>query len=188
MTVTPAIRLIDGSLDGAKLNPFGWLLHRHQAKSGWVAESGLFRVLVWTYLFKNIAARDLAKFLEIYGLPTRVGTYSDGASEEEKNMLLWALRDLGITLAALSTSAPLYALSPLHKGRSTRSSIMMQWCESTQSKVILGGTLTTQADGKTSTNALGNVHNEVRHELTASDAVQAGRYADPRPALPVAQA
>ncbi|WP_438806924.1 phage portal protein family protein [Sodalis sp. (in: enterobacteria)] len=48
----------------------------------------------------------------------------------------------------------------------------MQWCESTQSKVILGGTLTTQADGKSSTNALGNVHNEVRHELTASDAVQ----------------
>lgn len=49
---------------------------------------------------------------------------------------------------------------------------MMQWCESTQSKVILGGTLTTQADGKNSTNALGNVHNEGRHELTASDAVQ----------------
>ncbi|MGL9774714.1 MAG: phage portal protein family protein [Sodalis sp. (in: enterobacteria)] len=40
-----------------------------------MAESGLFRVLVWTYLFKNIAARDLAEFLEIYGLPTRVGTY-----------------------------------------------------------------------------------------------------------------
>lgn len=39
---------------------------------------------MWTYLFKNIAARDLAEFLEIYGLPTRVGTYSDGASEEEK--------------------------------------------------------------------------------------------------------
>ncbi|WP_277949776.1 phage portal protein family protein [Serratia marcescens] len=36
----------------------------------------------------------------------------------------------------------------------------------------LGATLTAQADGKTSTNALGNVHNEVRHDLMASDAVQ----------------
>ncbi|EBO0324237.1 DUF935 domain-containing protein, partial [Salmonella enterica] len=42
----------------------------------------------------------------------------------------------------------------------------------TESKVILGSTLTTQADGKTSTNALGAVHNEVRHDLMASDARQ----------------
>ena len=40
------------------------------------------------------------------------------------------------------------------------------------SKAILGGTLTTQADGKTSTNALGEVHNEVRHDILTSDAAQ----------------
>jgi phage gp29-like protein len=39
-----------------------------------------------------------------------------------------------------------------------------------QSKVILGGTLTSQADGKSSTHALGNVHNEVRHDLLVGDA------------------
>jgi phage gp29-like protein len=37
---------------------------------------------------------------------------------------------------------------------------------------ILGGTLTSQADGKSSTNALGNVHNEVRHDIRESDARQ----------------
>ncbi|HFZ6041535.1 TPA: DUF935 family protein, partial [Escherichia coli] len=46
------------------------------------------------------------------------------------------------------------------------------WAERTQSKIILGGTLTTQADGKSSTNALGNVHNEVRHDLMTADARQ----------------
>ena len=40
------------------------------------------------------------------------------------------------------------------------------------SKAILGGTLITQADGKTSTNALGEVHNEVRHDILTSDAAQ----------------
>lgn len=40
------------------------------------------------------------------------------------------------------------------------------------SKAILGGTLTTQADGKTSTNALGEIHNEVRHDILVSDAAQ----------------
>uniref|UniRef100_UPI00398B6B75 phage portal protein family protein n=1 Tax=Erwinia tracheiphila TaxID=65700 RepID=UPI00398B6B75 len=39
-------------------------------------------------------------------------------------------------------------------------------------KAILGGTLTSQADGASSTNALGNVHNEVRFEVRSSDATQ----------------
>jgi phage gp29-like protein len=166
------INLIDGSMDGAALQPFGWLLHRHQAKSGWVAESGLFRVLVWTYLFKNISARDLAEFLEIYGLPMRVGTYSDGATEEEKNTLLWALRDLGHNAGGIVHERTKIAFESAAQGQVDPFQYMLEWCESTQSKVILGGTLTTQADGKTSTNALGNVHNEVRHDLMASDAVQ----------------
>jgi phage gp29-like protein len=50
--------------------------------------------------------------------------------------------------------------------------LMMTWAEKTMSKVILGGTLTSQADGKSSTNALGNVHNEVRQELRDSDLAQ----------------
>ncbi|WP_443659997.1 phage portal protein family protein, partial [Desulfovibrio sp.] len=45
-------------------------------------------------------------------------------------------------------------------------------CEQGMSKAILGGTLTTQADGKTSTNALGTIHNEVRRDLLAADAMQ----------------
>ena len=49
---------------------------------------------------------------------------------------------------------------------------MIDWCERTESKVILGATLTSQADGKTSTNALGNVHNDVRHDILVADARQ----------------
>lgn len=49
---------------------------------------------------------------------------------------------------------------------------MVNWAEKSMSKAILGGTLTTQADGQASTNALGNVHNEVRHDLLRSDAKQ----------------
>ena len=50
--------------------------------------------------------------------------------------------------------------------------LMMDWCERTESKVILGATLTSQADRGSNTNALGNVHNEVRKELKDSDAKQ----------------
>jgi hypothetical protein len=47
--------------------------------------------------------------------------------------------------------------------------LMISWCERNQSKVILGGTLTSGADGAASTNALGNVHNEVRKDLRDGD-------------------
>lgn len=58
------------------------------------------------------------------------------------------------------------------EGQSDPFMAMINWCERTESKVILGGTLTSQADGKSSTNALGNVHNEVRHDLLTADARQ----------------
>ena len=49
---------------------------------------------------------------------------------------------------------------------------MIEYCERAQSKVILGSTLTSQSDGKSSTNALGKIHNEVRRDLLVSDAKQ----------------
>ena len=49
---------------------------------------------------------------------------------------------------------------------------MIKWCEMSQSKAILGGTLTSQADGKSSTNALGKVHDDTRIEIRDSDAKQ----------------
>lgn len=49
---------------------------------------------------------------------------------------------------------------------------MINWCEKNQSKVILGGTLTSGADGKSSTHALGKIHDEVRRDLRDSDIAQ----------------
>ncbi|TRC46203.1 phage portal protein family protein, partial [Mannheimia haemolytica] len=46
---------------------------------------------------------------------------------------------------------------------------MIEWAEKSMSKTILGGTLTSQADGASSTNALGKVHNDVRLEVRNAD-------------------
>jgi phage gp29-like protein len=168
------IRLRDMSLDGQALIPFGWLSHIHQAKSGYLARAGLHRVLAWPYLFKNYSIGDLAEFLEIYGLPLRLGTYHTGASEEEKSTLLRAVMSIGHDAAGIIPEGMAIEFTEAAKGASDPYEAMISWCERTQSKAILGGTLTSQADGKSSTNALGNVHNEVRHDLMVSDAVQLG--------------
>lgn len=166
------IRLSDGSMNGAELWPFGWLVHTHNAKSGFIAQSGLYRVLVWPYLFKNFALRDLAEFLEIYGLPMRVGTYLSGATDTERDALLQALVTMGHDAAGIIPEGTEIDFKAAASGQADPFVTMIEWAERTQSKVILGGTLTSQADGKTSTNALGNVHNEVRHDILVADARQ----------------
>lgn len=167
-----ALRLRDGSAEGAEPWQFGWVIHRHKAKSGYLNRAGLHRVLAWPYLFKNFSVRDWAEFLEIYGLPLRLGKYPPGASKEEKATLLQAVASIGHNAAGIIPDSMLIEFQNAANGSHEPFQAMMDWCERTQSKAILGGTLTSQADGKTSTNALGAIHNEVRHDLTVSDARQ----------------
>lgn len=166
------IRLRHGGSDGTPLQPAGWITHVHKAKSGWLARAGLFRALAWPYLFKNYSVADLAEFLEIYGIPLRVGKYPPGASDTEKRTLLNALATLGHKAAGIIPEGMMIDFQEATKGDPDAYQLMIDWCERSQSKAILGGTLTSQADGKTSTNALGTIHDEVRKDLRDSDVKQ----------------
>lgn len=168
------IHLRDLTLDGQALRPFGWITHEHKAKSGYIARSGLHRVLSWPYLFKTYSVGDLAEFLEIYGLPLRLGKYQSGASEEEKVTLLRAVMSIGHDAAGIIPEGMSIDFEEAAKGASDPFEAMIAWAEKSVSKAVLGGTLTSGADGKSSTNALGKVHNEVRHDLMVSDAIQLG--------------
>lgn len=166
------LRLRDNSPDGQTLNAFGWIVHTHKAKSGYLARSGLHRVLAWPFLFKNYSVRDIAEFLEIYGLPLRVGKYPVNASPQEKVTLLRAVAGIGHDAAGIIPAEMEIEFVEAVKAGHDPFMAMIEWCEKSMSKAILGGTLTSQADGKSSTHALGNVHNEVRHDLLVSDARQ----------------
>ncbi len=149
-----------------------WLVHTHKAKSGYLVRGGLHRALVWSYVFKNYSVRDLAEFLEIYGLPLRLGTYPAGATDGEKLTLLRAVMEIGHRAAGIIPQGMMIDFKEAAKGSSDPFMDMIKWCEMSQSKAILGGTLTSQADGKSSTNALGKVHDETRLEIRDSDAKQ----------------
>lgn len=166
------IRLRNGTGEGEALRPFGWITHTHKAKSGYLERAALFRVLVWPYLFKNYSVGDLAEFLEVYGIPMRIGKYPPGASDREKMSLLRALMEIGHNAAGIIPEGMSMEFPAVAEGDPQAFELMMNWCERSQSKAILGGTLTSQADGKTSTNALGTVHNEVRKEIKDADAGQ----------------
>lgn len=166
------VRLRNNSMEGEPLWTGGWITHVHRAKSGYIGRAGLHRVLAWPFLFKNFSVRDLAEFLEIYGLPARIGKYPSGASDQEKLTLLRAVVGIGHNAAGIIPKGMEIEFEAAAAGAHDPFEFMISWCERSISKAILGGTLTSQADGKSSTNALGNVHEMARHDLLKSDATQ----------------
>lgn len=165
------LRLRDGSQDGLELEPYGWVIHRHPTKIGSLARSGLLRTLCWTFLLKAYARGYWSRFLEVHGLPVRLGKYGPYATEEEKRVLMSALRNLGHDAAGIVPAGTEIEFKEALKASHTPFADMIGYCEKKQSVAILGGTLTSQADGKTSTNALGRIHENVKDDILKTDAI-----------------
>ena len=164
-----AVVLRDHTGKGEYLRPFNWIQHKHAAKSGYPARQGLVRQLAWPFIFKNYSVRDLAEFLEIYGIPIRIGKYPNGATDDEKSRLLHAVMSVGHNAGGIIPKGMELDFHDAAKGGGSDPFLtMMQWCEKTQSKAILGQTLTADA-GNVGSQALGNVHNDVRKEISVHD-------------------
>lgn len=176
---------------GEPLRPFGWVVHRHKSRSTQLARDGLYRTLSWLYMYKHYSVRDFAEFLELYGMPIRIGKYGAGATNAEKRTLLRALAEIGHNAAGIMPESMQIELHNVaNAGAASGNNPFLQmvdWCEKSIARLILGQTLTSGADGKSSTNALGNVHNEVRRDLMISDAKQIAQTITQQIILPYLQ-
>lgn len=159
---------------GEPLWPLAWMVHIHKTRSVQQARNGLFRTLAWLYMFKHYSVHDFAEFLELYGMPIRIGKYGAGATTEEKRTLLRAVADIGHNAAGIMPEGMAIELHNAASGNANSNPFMtmVEWCEKSAARLILGQTLTSGADGQSSTNALGVIHNEVRRDLLVSDAKQ----------------
>ncbi|EBH4416678.1 DUF935 domain-containing protein [Salmonella enterica] len=162
------LRLSDGSYEGLALQPFGWIRHQARSKSGYAGAQGLVRTLIWPFIFKNYSLRDFAEFLEIYGLPLRVGKYPSGATKEQKAALMRAVMDIGRRAGGIIPAGMSLDFEAAADGQSEPFLAMMNWGEKAMSKAILGSTLTTQTDTN-GNRSLGEVHDEVRKEIRDAD-------------------
>ena len=168
------LRLCDGSSDGQSLQPFGWIQHRAKSRTGYVGSNGLLRTLIWPFIFKNYSVRDFAEFLEIYGLPMRVGKYPTGSTQREKSTLMQAVMDIGRRAGGIIPMGMTLDFQSAAEGQSEPFMAMIGWAEKAMSKAILGGTLTTEA-GERGARSLGEVHDEVRKEIRNADVRQLAR-------------
>jgi phage gp29-like protein len=165
------IRLRDGTADGAMLRPFGWILHLHKARSGYVSRAGLVRSLAWPYLFANFSIRDLAELLEIFGIPIRIGKHPANATPEEKRKLLQAVVGIGHNAGGVVPDS--MAIEIIQAGAGSSGDVfklMVEWAESTASRIITGQD---NRDGRTATQSL--ERQEIRADLRTTDARQVQR-------------
>lgn len=149
-----------------ELRPYGWIKHIHKAKSGYLENAALFRVLAWAYAYKAYNVQDMQRFLELYGLPLRLGKYPAGIDKKSRDELLRAVRSIGNDGAGVvPANMSIEFIKDSARGSITDFLDTIHYWEEKQSKAILGGDL----DGKTTTEARIIVYDKVRREILLHD-------------------
>lgn len=150
------------------LRPMRWLVHEHRAKSGYIEQAALFRVLAWTYAYKAYNIKDMQRFLEVYGLPLRLGKFPAGVSDGQRKELLRAVRSIGNDGAGVIPTTMSIDFLQTQNGKIDDFLNSILYWEEKQSKAILGGSL----DGKTTTEARIMLYDKVRDEILQHDVTQ----------------
>jgi len=155
---------------GEIMPPFKLVYHRYKARSGYDTRAGVLRVCAWMYLFKNYSIKDWVAFLEVFGIPLRLGKYDPGANKSDKDALVEAISSLGSDAAGIISKNTEIEFVEAVKGKSTENPFkgLADFCDAQMSKAILGQTLTTQ-EGSSGSYSLGQVHDLVRHDLIKAD-------------------
>jgi len=147
----------------------GWIVHEHRAKSGYIEQAALFRVLAWTYAYKAYNIRDMQRFLEVYGLPLRLGKYPAGIGKEQRNELLRAVRNIGSDGAGVVPSNMTIDFVTASSSGNVRDFLdATAYWEEKQSKAIMGGEL----DGKTKSEARIMIYDKVGRQILLHDVRQ----------------
>lgn len=150
------------------LEPFKWMVHEHRGKSGYIEQSALFRVLAWTYAYKAYHVKDMQRFLEVYGLPLRLGKYPSGIGDKQRNELLRAVRGIGNDGAGVVPSNMTIDFISAQAGKIDDFINAVAYWENKQSLAILGGDL----QGKTTSEARVMIYDQVRREIMLHDVKQ----------------
>ena len=155
---------------GKPIPQYAMIVHRPKLKSGITLRSGLARLCSWAFMLKSFTMQDWAAFLEVFGMPLRVGKYGSQASPEEKRTLLRAVRDLGSDAAAIIPENMLIEFIEVKGG--TGNAVfgdMAGYLDKQISKAVLGQTMTTD-EGSSLSQA--KVHEDVKIDIKKSDARQ----------------
>lgn len=166
----PRLLTAASAVYGEVLPPNKFVVHRYRSRSGITPRAGILRPCAYMYLFKNYTIKDWVIFNERFAMPMRVGKFGAGVSEADRRALRSAVFNLGSDAAAvISDSTVIELLESQGKGASAEVyEKLVDFCDRSVSKAVLGQTLTTEQTR--GTYATARIHQMVRQDLLEADA------------------
>lgn len=162
----------DRKPEGEPMPPGRFAVHKPHLKSGLPIRSGFARLAAITFMLKKYTLKDWVAFMEVFGMPTRIGKYNpDSTGSEERSQLLAALRLIGHDAAALVPEGMEIEILDTKRpsGGDSLFGGLADYLDKQLSKGILGQTMTTDNG---SSLAQARVHEDVRRDILAADARQ----------------
>ena len=164
----PMLRTDENPTFGEELAPFKWLVHAPKIKAGFALRRGLIRPVSVCYAAKRYTIQDWLAFMDVFGMPIRIGKYPTG-QKQHKGELLRALQAIGTDASAvIPAEMEIELLESKHAagGDSLFIGSAEYWDKQT-SKVVLGQTMSSD-DGASLSQS--KTHERVRFDIRTADA------------------
>ena len=152
------------------LLPNKFIIHEPHLISGTQIAGGLALPALFYFMLKSYDVTSWAAFIDRYGFPIRLGKYSRKATKDDIKTLRRAVASIGADFGAvIPEGATIEIIESKTSGENSDAyQKMATWIDKQISKLVLGQTMTTD-DG--SSRAQGEVHEEVRQDIAAADAL-----------------
>lgn len=160
--------------EGVALPPDTFVCHYAQNKPGYPCRTGLARVCSISWMLKALATKDWAGFVEVFGVPLRVGRYHPGGvNDEVLDQFKTAISSLGSDAACLIPKGVLdleildgRGAVGSNSGAGGPHDTFVRWQDEQIAKIIHGQTLTSDAGASLSQ---GRVHADVAQDYLEAD-------------------
>lgn len=162
----------EGPLD-LDLTSGKWAAYALDDVSPWL--EGLVRRLAIPWLIRQFAYRDWARYSEVHGLPIRKAKVPADASKESRDNFWAGVANLGsettIEIPELGNNQGAFDLELVEAASRSYEGFkaLLDKCEASIAITILGQNLTTEVKG--GSRAAAQVHENVKHDLIADDAI-----------------
>ena len=164
------LRLLDEAapLEGLPLAPGRWVVHCPSLREGIPARGGLARVAAAAFLLRSYALRDWMGFLDVFGIPSRIGKYDASAKEDDRRVLRRAVNELASGAGAVIPDSMQLELVEAARGSATDAfERICRWLDQQVAEAVLGQSATTE--GTPGRLGSDQAQADVRHDILVSD-------------------
>jgi len=131
---------------GESLLPHKYVVHTSHIRSGPSFRAGLGRIASIAFMAKSFTVKDWLAFVEVYGMPIRIGKYPEGALDDDIDALEKAVHDIGTDAGGvIPANMAIELLQPV-TGSGNAADLFRNkadWWDKQVSKAVLGQTMTT---------------------------------------------